>query len=220
MLDDGFQHRRLARDLDIVLVDASRPPDRDALLPLGYLREPPSSLRRAHACVVTHAELVTPEAVSRLVSDLGGWLPGGAAGGRKIAVAEHRWTGLKRVGSVETSGVDWLSGRCVVAVCAIGHPEGFLHGLERAGARVAGSLVLPDHDPYGPSAVRRLDDLIASARPEVVVMTAKDLAKMEAWALSSRVPVMVPVLGMGWRSGEGEILGLLDGVFGQTKAQN
>ncbi len=211
VLDDGFQHRRLARDLDIVLVDASRPPDRDALLPLGYLREPPASLRRAHACALTHAELVSPEEVDRLAADLRDRLPDQAP----VAVAEHRWTGLKRAGSGggEAPGVDWLSGRRVVAVCAIGHPEGFLQGLERAGARVAGSLVLPDHDPYGPGAVRRLENLVESSRPEAVVMTAKDLAKLEGWAVSGRVPVLVPVLGMGWRSGEDDLRALLGGVF-------
>ncbi len=62
VLDDGFQHRQIARDLDIVLVDASHPPMRDHLLPRGYLREPPESLRRASCVVITHAEMCDGDA--------------------------------------------------------------------------------------------------------------------------------------------------------------
>ncbi|MEA5612293.1 tetraacyldisaccharide 4'-kinase [Nodularia spumigena] len=197
VLDDGFQHRRLARDLDIVLVDASRPPDRDALLPLGYLREPLDSLRRAQACVLTHAELVGPERLADLADLVRTFLPDGSP----VAVAEHRWTRLRRVGCSDEPVV-WLAGRRVVAVCAIGHPEAFLTGLEQAGAGVAGSLCLPDHDAFGPRTVRRLEAMVESCRPEAVVMTAKDLTKLDSWSRGCPVPVVVPELGMGWRSGE------------------
>lgn len=61
VLDDGFQHRRIARDLDVVLIDASRSPFVDRLLPRGWLREPVESLKRAHAVVITHAELLDPQ---------------------------------------------------------------------------------------------------------------------------------------------------------------
>jgi tetraacyldisaccharide 4'-kinase len=210
VLDDGFQHRRLARDLDIVLVDASRPPDRDALLPLGYLREPLASLRRAHACVLTHAELVTPGAVARLVGVVREHLPEPAP----VAVADHRWAVVRRVGTPDVAlDPAWLAGRRVVAVCAIGHPEAFLRGLERAGARTVSSLCLPDHDPFAASTVRRLNSLIGSVRPEAVVMTAKDLTKLGPWSRSSPTPVVIPELGMGWRAGEDALRGLLGTVF-------
>lgn len=208
VLDDGFQHRRLARDLDIVLVDASRPPDRDALLPLGFLREPLGSLRRAQACVLTHAELVGPERLADLADLMRKSLPDGSP----VAVAEHRWTHLRRVGCSEEP-VAWLAGRRVVAVCAIGHPQAFLKGLELAGAGLAGSLCLPDHDAYGSRTVRRLDALIESCRPEAVVMTAKDLTKLDSWSRGCPVPVMVPALGMGWRSGEEDLRARIAAVF-------
>lgn len=197
VLDDGFQHRRLARDLDIVLVDASRPPDRDALLPRGFLREPLDSLRRAHACVLTHAELVSPERLAGLAGLVLRFLPDGSP----VAVAEHRWTHLRRVGCSDEP-VAWLAGRRVVAVCAIGHPRAFLKGLEEVGAELLGSLCLPDHHAFGPRTVRRLQATIESCRPEAVVMTAKDLTKLDSWSRDCPVPVVVPALGMGWRSGE------------------
>ncbi len=208
VLDDGFQHRRLARDLDIVLVDASRAPDRDALLPLGYLREPPAALSRAHACVLTHAELVDADRLVFLQELVRGWLPEGA----EVGVAEHRWTGLRRVGSAPEP-VAWLSGRRVLGVCAIGHPEAFLRGLDRAGAAVVGSWCLPDHDPFAPGTVRRLDALLRRSDAEAVVMTAKDLTKLGSWAAACGIPVVIPELGMGWRSGEESIRTLLSSVF-------
>ena len=98
LLDDGFQHRRLARDFDIVLIDAARSPFEDRLLPAGWLREPVSSLGRADAVVITHAELATPEQIGALqdriaqvpchrdrLCDLGALRP----------VTRHVWTGLR-----------------------------------------------------------------------------------------------------------------------------
>ena len=208
VLDDGFQHRRLARDLDIVLVDASRPPDRDALLPLGYLREPLESLRRAHACVLTHAELVGPERLAELADLVRKFLPDGSP----VAVAEHRWTHLRRVGC-SGEPVAWLAGRRVMAVCAIGHPEAFLKGLEHAGAGLAGSLCLPDHDAFGPRTVRRLESLVQACSPEAVVMTTKDVTKLDSWSRGCLIPVVVAELGIGWRSGEEALRARIAAVF-------
>lgn len=217
VLDDGFQHRRLARDLDIVLIDASRPPDRDALLPRGFLREPLGSLARACAVVITHAELVTPSEVERVT----GLIRAELRPGVPVGVAEHAWVGMLWAGATLPSlpepgvgyptgpggepldhGVGWLRGRRVVAVCAIGHPAGFLDALDRAGADRVASLVLADHDPFDASTRRRLDRLVDARGPEAVVMTAKDYMKLGPWASSSGCPVAVPLLGLAWRSGE------------------
>ncbi len=205
VLDDGFQHRRLARDVDIVLVDASRPPDRDALLPQGFLREGLRALGRAHAIVLTHAELVDEHELARIVGVLRPWLPRGAP----VAVTEHAWTGLRRAGHGEDLGVGWLRGRSVVAACAIGHPDGFLSCLGRAGAVVAASMVLRDHDPYGPGTLARLDRMIRHVRAEAVVITAKDEAKLGAWIASAGCQVLVPRLDLSWRLGEEAICGVI-----------
>lgn len=210
VLDDGFQHRRLARDLDLVLVDASRPPDRDALLPAGHLREPVSSLARAHGVVITHAELVGADEPARIEGVLRRWLPAGAP----VAVAEHAWTALDAAGPGQPGPLDlsWLSGRRVVAACAIGHPDGFLAALKRAGAEVVGALVLGDHDPYGPRTLARLDRLVRDRAPEAVVVTTKDRVKLGAWIASSDVPVVVPRLGVRFRSGASGVAALLGKV--------
>ena len=88
ILDDGFQHRRIARDLDIVLIDATRNPFADRLLPAGWLREPVDSLRRAGAVVITHAESANAAevtALDRRIADCRG-------GEGAVAVCRHVWT--------------------------------------------------------------------------------------------------------------------------------
>jgi tetraacyldisaccharide 4'-kinase len=221
VLDDGFQHRRLARDLDIVLVDASRPPDRDALLPRGYLREPIGSLGRAGAVVITHAELVTPREVERVRALVGCEL-GDAA---PVAVAEHVWTGLQRVDGGDPGGhrleewEAWLRGRRVLAVCAIGQPAGFLAAVDRSGAERVATMVLADHDPFDMPTLKRLSGLVQTHDPDVVLMTAKDHAKLGGrggWVSACQRPVVVPTLGLRWRSGEDALRAKVHMIFGDA----
>ncbi len=83
LLDDGFQHRRLARDLDLVLIDATRETLGDRLLPAGFLREPPSALRRADAVVVTRAVRVDDAIAAKIRA---------AHGRPPVAWSRHVWT--------------------------------------------------------------------------------------------------------------------------------
>jgi len=215
VLDDGFQHRRLARDLDIVLIDASKPPDRDRLLPEGFLREPPESLARAGAVVITHAELVSASELEHVQDFVRALVRDGVP----VAAAEHRWSGLRVVRSGEraqddagappTEPVGWLGGRRVVAVCAIGHPRGFFDAVDRSGAVRVGERVLPDHDPFREAIVEQMVCLAENARAEAVVLTAKDWAKLADRRIAWPCPVVIPTLDIGFVSGE---CGLADRV--------
>lgn len=197
LLDDGFQHRRIARDLDLVLMDATRPPFQDRLLPAGWLREPLSSLSRADGVIITHAESVSEPRLADLRARVE------ASGSRVMAVCRHEWTGLDVAGpgSDETRPVNWLAGRRALAVCAIGNPGPFMAAVERAvGGPAAASLALRDHDPFAERAVARMLDLAAQARADVIVTTAKDWAKLRArrWPL----PVARARLSLRFDSGE------------------
>lgn len=176
VLDDGFQHRRIARQADIVLIDATRPPFADACLPVGWLREPPASLRRSTAVVLTHADRVPRAALDALQRDVQA-----AAGRPPIALAQHAWEGVD-VASADLQGeashpVAWLAGRRVVAVCAVARPQTFLASLAEAGARVAEAIVLADHAPVGEALVRRVALAAARCNADAVVMTDKDWSK-------------------------------------------
>lgn len=208
VLDDGFQHRRIARDLDIVLIDATRDPWNDRLLPAGWLREPVSSLARAHAAVITHAEAVEPGAVERLMERIASVAPSAV-----VAAARHEWTEL-RVHQPSGDRVEepaWLRSRRPLAVCGIANPGPFIRTVEQCcGGTLAGRVVLPDHDEYGPSTVERLLREIARLSADVVVTTEKDWAKLSEVAPDRwPVPVVCPRLDIVFERGEDQLRGAI-----------
>jgi tetraacyldisaccharide 4'-kinase len=186
ILDDGFQHRRLARDLDVVLLDATDPWGQGYLFPRGLLREGPRGLARAGVIVLTRCDLVTPAEVARIRERAARLAPG-------VPVAEttHRpveWVNAERA----VLALEALRGRPVAAFCGIGNPDGFRQTLAGLGAEVAAFRAFPDHHAYARADV---EDLRSWARQQatecVVVTTQKDLVKLpltrigerELWAL-------------------------------------
>lgn len=179
LLDDGYQHRRLHRDRDLVLVDATRPwglpadggdPVR-AMLPRGLLRESPAALARADAIVVTRCDQVEPETLAALLAELADFAPG-----IPLVTSEHAATAL-----IDGSGERWplarLEGRAVDLVSAIGNPDAFEATVVAAGARVREHRRFGDHHAYGAADVAGLG---AGEPPTPVVTTTKDAVKLDA----------------------------------------
>lgn len=195
ILDDGFQHRRLARDLDIVLLDASRDPFVDRLLPAGRLREGVASLRRAHIAITTHAECVGAAGVDAMLGralDINPDLT--------VASCRHAWEGIDvhSVGGERAEPTGWLRGRRLGLVCALGNPGPFIAAAREAMAtEPAFKFELPDHDPYGPATVERIRRAAAGA--EGILTTGKDWPKlaMHAWP----VPIARPRLELRFDGG-------------------
>ncbi len=197
VLDDGFQHRFIARDLDIVLIDATRSPFDDRCLPAGWLREPVGSLRRAGVVVVTHAEAVSESEISHLTSHISDLVPR-----VPIFVARHEWSGIRVATRAEASvrevsePVEWFHGRPVVAASGIGNPGAFIAGLESAGARVLGAVARRDHHEWTRADVDEVRGRLRGVADAVVVTTEKDWVKLKRLSLSGLV-VARPVLAMG-----------------------
>lgn len=204
ILDDGFQHRQIVRDLDIVLIDASSPPDRDALLPRGFLRDPVSSLSRADALIITHREMVSDDELVRLQT----WLESKAPR-CPVSIASHEWRGIdiyqgsRGVWQAEHGELDRFSGERVLGVCAIGNPDGFFGIIEYSGWDLVDRIVLPDHDPFDTDQIESLSRRAESAQASVVCMTRKDWVKVKD-RLDSYCPfrVVVPDLGIRFETGE------------------
>ena len=170
VLDDAFQHRRVRRDADIVLVSADRWSGRVRLLPAGPWREPLRALRRA-ALVVATRKAVSAEAASRVLAVLER-----AAPGVPTAVALLAPASLRRVGDPgESLPLEAIAGRRVLAITAVGDPEAFRRQLEAAGGRVD-PAAFADHHAYGESDVERLAE--RAARAEIAVCTLKDAVKL------------------------------------------
>lgn len=172
ILDDGFQHRRCARDLDMVLIDALRPFGYGHLLPRGLLREPPSALRRADIVVITRAEQVPAERLANLKAAVRGLVRGDTL----VCVAEHRPTGVLLADGSRRE-VGWLRGREVAAACGIGNPEAFRRTLEALGARVVRFDAFRDHYAYTRADLERLAQAALAAGAKTLVTTGKDDVK-------------------------------------------
>jgi len=172
LLDDGFQHRRLARDLDIVLLDALDPFGLGRLFPRGLLREPVGALGRAHAVVVSRADLVS--------GDRRRWIRAQVARrAGSIPLLESRHAPRDLVdGEGNSEPLGDLSGRRVAAFCGVGNPEGFRGTLVGLGVELVDLRIFPDHHPYDAGDVGGLERWVGEARPDFVLTTQKDLVKL------------------------------------------
>jgi tetraacyldisaccharide 4'-kinase len=193
VLDDGFQHRRLARDLDVVLIDATRPGLDGPLLPAGWLREPAGALRRADLVVVTRATRID-QSLADAIRRFHGREP--------FAWCDHRWAWIEVVSASGTriEPVSWLDGRSVAIVAGIGHPEAFVDAARRAGAAVADRTIARDHARWDGAAG---DAALATGRGTGLVLTTrKDWVKLVARPLPAGVEVAIPRLELAFLAGE------------------
>lgn len=176
ILDDGFQHRRVARDLDIVLISASEPFGFDHLLPRGMLREPISSLKRADAVVITHSDLAAPEELSLIEAKIRKYNPSVAAYRAIHAQIGMRDSQNSVPGTID-SPMEELSRRKFFAFCGIGNPQTFDFQLRKFGLS-AGSRWFADHHHYSTADLTSLKQAAQAAGADVLVTTEKDWVKI------------------------------------------
>ena len=206
VLDDGFQHRRLARDLEIVAVDATDPFGCGHLFPRGLLREPLAGLARADAVVITRATSVDAQRRADIRARLES-----ACRGRAPSVwaeAAHRPVGLHRLSGGELP-LDWLVGKRVVGFAGIGNPGAFQASVQRLAPGLVGFRAFADHHRYSPADLADLAAWSASLRADVAVTTLKDLVKIpaELWPGGALVAVEI---AMELLSGSRELESLLE----------
>lgn len=207
LLDDGFQHRKLARTLDIVLIDATRSPFNDHPLPHGWLREPLTSLRRAHAIIITRADL-DPDATATIAQQVSSVAPG-----LPIATIAYEWSALDITHETDnhTEPLDWLKGKRLLPCAAIGNPNAFLRQISsHADSPLLQSLFIRDHDRYAP---RTIDSLITMARAsnaDAIITTRKDWTKLSR-VDPARWPCAVvrPLVQIRWLAGGDTLHGLI-----------
>jgi tetraacyldisaccharide 4'-kinase len=184
ILDDGFQHLKMHRDLDIVLVNARDPFGGRRLLPWGDLREPVSALRRAHLVVITHADRVTAPELAAVRAEIERARPG-----LPVIESAHKADHVLDVRTEERHPVSRLSGMAVVALSGIGDPLSFEGRLEELGAKVAQTWRYPDHHPYTEAELRSIEALRGDLP---LVTTFKDFARLpDSWTETLRGDVLV-----------------------------
>jgi tetraacyldisaccharide 4'-kinase len=177
VLDDGFQHYALHRDLDVVLLDASNPFGHGALLPRGILREPISALRRADAVILTRADMAGTAlpALWQQVSSRAGQRPVSCM----TTVAEALCQGNR------DTGLEKLQGRRAVAFAGIGNPQAFAATLGQLETEVAGLIVFPDHYPYTAHDWQAMVNMARQRQASCLVTTEKDAVRLApSWQTS------------------------------------
>jgi tetraacyldisaccharide 4'-kinase len=198
LLDDGFQHRRLARDLDIVLLDAWEPFGFGHVFPRGTLREPVSSLRRADIVCLTRADQVDTARRSeirdrvRQVAEAAIWCEAAHAPQNLFTAA----------GTVEP--IERLLGERVAAFCGIGNPFAFRATLGSLGCEIAAWREFPDHHAYTAADVAELANWTAQHTVDAVICTHKDLVKLQVETLGDR-PLKALVVELSISVGQTEL---------------
>ncbi|MEM6363679.1 MAG: tetraacyldisaccharide 4'-kinase [Planctomycetota bacterium] len=183
VLDDGFQHRRLHRDLDLVVIDATAPFGGGWMLPGGLLREPIGSLRRADLILLSRVDQVDGAERSQLTETIQELNPDA-----DVLSTVHAIAGLDRfVSGNQNVMADpaELKGAAVVLVSAIGNPDAFERTVTHAGATILQRFDLPDHDEFSRETRQSLAGAIAAInpRPQWVLCTGKDLVKLRTDAV-------------------------------------
>ena len=192
LLDDGFQHRRIARDLELVLLDAREPFGFGHLLPRGLLREPLRSLKRADIVIATRTDQVLPQKLAEIRSRVQRYAP-------KAGWVETRHAPVRlRNSAGQQQDVTSLENKNVVAVCGIGNPPAFLQTLADLKANVADRVIFPDHHLYTEGDIREINARVSDMNQcDMIVCTGKDLAKIavpkientNVWALDVELEI-------------------------------
>ncbi len=185
LLDDGFQHLKLSRDLNILLMDASRPLAGESLLPAGQLREPIAAMSRANLIIFTRAETAsgTLEAIGKLHQ-------------YPVFAASTRLLGFRRLGGdITLLSVSEIGGGPFFAFCGLGNPDAFLRDLRTWGVPISGQLIFPDHHRY--SERNMLEILQAGKRSgaNAFVTTEKDAQNLAGLKFED-APIYIAVIGL------------------------
>lgn len=178
ILDDGFQHLRLKRNLNVAIVDATSPWGQGHLLPWGRLREPRRELSRADCVVITRADQIAQ--VNTLREEICSLIPN-----KPVFTSRMRVRGFRAIGdnpSIELEGPAIESAQPVVAFCGIGNPAAFLTQLQGAGYGLAGTSVFPDHYRYSQNDLNQIVRKAKEAGARSLITTAKDAVKLGEFA--------------------------------------
>lgn len=193
ILDDGFQHLALARDVDVVVLDTTQALSDGALLPAGRLREPCRSLGRAQVVVLSRAELGRPEEIEKQVRAVNSEA--------KIFTSTTRLSKILDFASGELQEpAAWL-GRPLLAFCGIGNPRAFFADARRWGFSVAAESAFRDHHVYDADDLDRLARRARRAGAEALLTTEKDLMNFPPDS-KPEMPVAACVIETEIRQGE------------------
>ena len=212
VLDDGFQHRQLHRDLDIVLFSAEIDLLTEPLLPAGDLREPLANLRRAGLVILTHAAAAMPA-----IGDKTHWscrLPPGLP--HPTVLTQHIWHALRDRADSDLP-LNTLAATPTLALCAIGSPNTFFAAAQRT-CTVVRTLSLPDHAKFDVATVSDVNAAIAASGARAMLVTEKDWSKLRTLpAEAFTVPIYRAALKLEILAGDDALSSALKAALTRAK---
>jgi tetraacyldisaccharide 4'-kinase len=212
LLDDAFQHRRIGRDLDIVLLDALEPFGYGHVFPRGTLREPLRGLSRSGVVALSRADMLDADGRIAVQNEVRRHAP------RALWIElthAPKWL-IASDGGEQT--IDALRGLPVAAFCGIGNAAGFRYTLERCGAEVLGFREFGDHHAYDEGDIKSLAAWAAQLDAAAIVCTAKDLVKLRVRHLGNR-PLWALAIELEILAGQHELEALLAPLAERAREQ-
>jgi tetraacyldisaccharide 4'-kinase len=184
LLDDGFQHLQLARDVNILLMDASRSLSKENLLPAGLLREPLSAMSRADILIFTRAE--TQPGITAAVTNLQSY---------PVFAASTKLLGFRHFGdtAIALQSIEQIGAGPFFAFCGIGNPQAFFRDLDAWQVPIAAQKTFRDHHHYTASDARAISRAAESANARALVTTEKD-AKNLAGISIEKFPIYIAII--------------------------
>jgi len=188
ILDDGFQHRKLEKDIEIVLINGCCPFGSGHLIPLGSLREPLNKLKKADMVVITHADQMKDGVEENIRKTL---KQSGFTG--DVLKAEHVAVHLTRCSSQERIDLEFLRSKTAGCLSAIGSPESFYHKVETLGAKIKKKYEFLDHHDFSLNELRKIQRDRASGLFEEIVITEKDYSRLPEMITSILDPLVLVI---------------------------
>lgn len=175
VLDDAYQHLRLARDLNLLLIDGTEPLSKAAMIPFGRLREPLTEIRRADVIIITRSDRLAGLAAKTELLEMLNRL---SRPQTPVFFAWHQMTQLRNLQNRTAVSLADFSGKSVAAVSGIARPERFIDDLNQAGMQIVLRRDFADHHRYSESEFASILADAHSVHAEAIIVTEKDAANL------------------------------------------
>ena len=205
VLDDGFQHRRLGRDINIVTIDATNPFGYGKVLPAGFLREPVSCLTRASAVIITRCDQVEENILNDIEKKLLVINP-------NLTIARSLHCPVCAVSSGDNEiSLEELKGKSVFAFCGIGNPDAFFNTVRGLGVNLVSSRIYNDHYHYREECLKAIYEYARVCDVDLILTTEKDWTKISlSESVKKDIPFAYLQIKLQFAAGEAQIRGLID----------
>ena len=207
LLDDGFQHRQISRDLNLITIDATDPFGCNRIFPRGLLRESLWGLKRADALVLTRTDQVSIKTRNEIQEQCFQFV---GSHDKPWIETEHRPSNLRLVDGT-TQPLKTLQDKRILSLSAIGNPAAFHRTLTTLGHEPVATLTFPDHHTYTTDDIHRISEKTESVGAEIIVTTLKDLVKLPLASVRNR-PLCALEIGIQFQTGLQDLEYLLNKI--------